>query len=485
LIADPLRTTSAGGGHVVSIPNSSAFYDDGGVIARLRARSERRRAARRESLRAAKTAAATGTVAPGVLVRLLSLRRVQLTGGLVVGVLLPAMARFRLDWLQWLPSPDHLASGNPGGSNALAACVLALLLGFVTWRQMRAHPGAVSGGYVLYAFAMTYGVLGAAFLVLRADCSRYQIFASFILTTAWFVAVDQVTRRKAVLRLAFIPGLRKAELPAGGGVAWTRLDQPRMPGPGMAGVVADLRAEQPARWERFLARCALEGVPVYDVRQIAEILTGKVKVEHLSENTLSSTLARLVYVRAKRVVDIVLVILAAPVFAPVIGLAAALVRLESPGPALFAQTRMGHRGRPFTIWKLRSMHAAAAGDRFTRENDERVTRIGAVIRKYRIDEFPQIWNILKGEMSWIGPRPEAVELADWYEREVPFYCYRHMVRPGITGWAQVNQGNVAQVDAAREKLQYDFYYIKNISPWLDLLIGAKTLWTVLTGFGSR
>ncbi len=220
---------------------------------------------------------------------------------------------------------------------------------------------------------------------------------------------------------------------------------------------------------------------------MSEWLTGKVRVEHLSENTLSSNLARIVYARVKRLFDIAGVILAAPVFFPIIAFAALLVRIESPGSALFTQTRMGHRGQPFTIYKLRSMHLETqpTGQAYTSDHDPRVTRVGAFIRKYRIDEFPQILNILKGEMSWIGPRPEAASLADWYEREVPFYCYRHIVRPGITGWAQVHQGNVARPDAASEKLHYDFYYIKNLSPWLDLLIAAKTLQTILTGFGSK
>jgi lipopolysaccharide/colanic/teichoic acid biosynthesis glycosyltransferase len=129
--------------------------------------------------------------------------------------------------------------------------------------------------------------------------------------------------------------------------------------------------------------------------------------------------------------------------------------------------------------------AAGTGSHFTEENDPRITRVGRFIRKYRIDELPQIWNIIRGDMSWIGPRPEAKELAEWYATEIPFYIYRHAVRPGISGWAQVNQGNVAKVDAATVKLQYDFFYIKNFSPWLDLLIFVRTLRTIATGFGSR
>ncbi|TIP99650.1 MAG: sugar transferase, partial [Mesorhizobium sp.] len=117
--------------------------------------------------------------------------------------------------------------------------------------------------------------------------------------------------------------------------------------------------------------------------------------------------------------------------------------------------------------------------------DTRITRLGQFLRKSRIDELPQAINILRGEMSWIGPRPEALVLSKWYEAELPFYRYRHIVRPGITGWAQVNQGHVAAVDDVLEKLHYDFYYIKNFSPWLDVLIVFRTIRTMLTGFGAR
>ena len=400
---------------------------------------------------------------------------------MLIGVLLPAFVRVQL---------GAITSGDLGLgaslANTVAGCVLAMVLGYVTWRQLKAHPGAGSGGYVLYAFGMSYGVLALTLMFFRADYSRYQIISSLLLTTGWFLFVDQLTRRHTPLRLAFLPSVSPWSLPSGGKANWHRLTTPLLDAKTVNGVVADLRAELTPDWERFLAHCALQGMPVYDVRQIHEILTGKVKLEHLSENTLSSTLARLVYVRVKRLGDLAGVALAAPFVLPILAIASIAIKLESRGPALFTQTRMGHRGQTFTIYKLRSMRIdAPEGAHFTQDNDGRITRVGAFIRKYRIDELPQILNILKGEMSWIGPRPEAVALADWYEREVPFYCYRHMVRPGITGWAQVNQGNVAQINAATEKLHYDFYYIKNVSPWLDLLIGAKTVQTVLTGFGSR
>ena len=121
----------------------------------------------------------------------------------------------------------------------------------------------------------------------------------------------------------------------------------------------------------------------------------------------------------------------------------------------------------------------------TKQGDPRVTRLGRWLRLTRIDEVPQIINILRGEMSWIGPRPEALVLSQWYERELPFYRYRHIVIPGITGWAQVNQGHVSEVGDVHEKLHYDFYYIKNFSPWLDVVILLRTIETMLTGSGAR
>ena len=168
-----------------------------------------------------------------------------------------------------------------------------------------------------------------------------------------------------------------------------------------------------------------------------------------------------------------------------------MIRIDSKGPALYRQTRAGYRGKPFTVYKLRTMvdvPPAATGTReaaITRDNDPRVTRIGRVLRRTRIDELPQIINILEGTMSWIGPRPEAQVLSDWFETALPFYRYRYIVRPGITGWAQVNQGHVAEEHQVLEKLHYDFFYIKNFSLWLDVLIIFRTVSTIVSGFGAR
>lgn len=258
-------------------------------------------------------------------------------------------------------------------------------------------------------------------------------------------------------------------------------------------VIGDLHFDHSPEWERLFAKAALRGIPVYHFRQILELETGQVRIDRLSENVLGSLIPNLPYMAAKRAFDVVATILLAPLLLIVMAGIAIVIRLDSKGPVLFIQDRMGFRGEVFRMVKFRTMRertvaesvAALRNDAMTRDDDDRITRVGRFLRKVRLDELPQAWNVLKGEMSWIGPRPEAISLSEWYETEIPFYSYRHIVRPGLTGWAQVNQGHVTGVDTAADKLRYDFYYVKNISLWLDALIALKTLRVVAGGFGAR
>lgn len=258
-------------------------------------------------------------------------------------------------------------------------------------------------------------------------------------------------------------------------------------------VIADLHHDQSDEWARLLAKAALRGIPVYHYRLIEEALTGEVRISHLRENELGSLIPNLPYRTAKRVIDIAAVIALCPIILPLMGIIAVIIKIDGSGPILFHQERLGHRGEFFQMVKFRTMREriventseARREDAVTRDGDDRITRVGRFLRKTRFDELPQAWNILKGEMSWIGPRPEAADLARWYEEEIPFYAYRHIVRPGITGWAQVNQGHVADVDAVRTKLRLDFYYVKNLSLWLDLLISLKTIRVILGGIGAK
>ncbi len=251
------------------------------------------------------------------------------------------------------------------------------------------------------------------------------------------------------------------------------------------GVIADLSSDLEPKWEHFLALSALRGIPVYHVKQFNELITGRVAVDHLRENTLGAVVPSLIYPQFKRALDIFAALLLLALDCPD---HRRLCDSDQAGDtrADFLSSAARRFWRPAVHdFQVADHDANHGGGDYTLEDDERITRVGRFLRQYRIDELPQIFNILRGDMSWIGPRPEAMSLAQWYEREVPFYVYRHIVQPGITGWAQVHQGNVAAVDAARQKLEYDFYYIKHFSFWLDAVIVIKTLRTIVTGFGSR
>ena len=185
--------------------------------------------------------------------------------------------------------------------------------------------------------------------------------------------------------------------------------------------------------------------------------------------------------------DIALIIISLPLTLPLMCLTALAVVLESRGGALFTQNRIGQGGREFTIYKFRSMakNSEAHGAQLAQIGDARVTRVGKFIRKTRLDELPQFWNILRGDMSLIGPRPEQRVFVEQFNQRIPFYNYRHIVKPGLSGWAQVTQGYAGNEDETQIKLEHDFYYIKHFSLSLDILIIFKTIKTILTGFGAR
>jgi exopolysaccharide biosynthesis polyprenyl glycosylphosphotransferase len=173
---------------------------------------------------------------------------------------------------------------------------------------------------------------------------------------------------------------------------------------------------------------------------------------------------------------------------PLLLLTWVLIVVESSGPALYRQERVGLDGRCFVLLKFRSMRVDAENDgkpRWALTNDPRVTRVGAIIRKLRIDELPQLVNVLRGDMSFVGPRPERPEFVGHFTRQIPFYAERHCVRPGITGWAQINQPYGASLEDARSKLSYDLYYVKNHGLFLDILIVLQTVRVILWADGAR
>jgi len=253
------------------------------------------------------------------------------------------------------------------------------------------------------------------------------------------------------------------------------------------GIAADLHQSTFNGYQGLLARNSLRGLPVYHAAYIYELLTGRVHLASTCDVSAGGRAPGPLYPLIKRGMDVVLVLLTLPVTIPLMLLTALAIRIESPGPVLFTQDRVGKGGVPFRMIKFRSMRLDAEknGAQFAGETDPRITRVGAFIRKFRIDELPQFWNVLQGEMSLIGPRPEQVSFVDRFNEEIQHYAYRHSVRPGITGWAQVRNGYAADTKETRQKLSYDLYYVKHCSFTLDLLIVCLTLKTILTGFGSR
>jgi lipopolysaccharide/colanic/teichoic acid biosynthesis glycosyltransferase len=407
--------------------------------------------------------------------------RLQLGVGLLLAVFLPYVVRTYID--PQVEDPDSL-------NNSLLGTLAGVMMGYFAFRRMSFYPGVRVAYSILPAFAASYGIVLVLVFLARLDYSRLHFTASFLICIAWYYAVYFKIRRQrlAVGVLPFGAVESVYDTPELHCVTITDLNQDLT---GLNGVVADLRADIPDEWERFLADQALNEVLVMHAKQVVESMTGRVEIEHLSENTFGSLIPGIVYAKVKRATDFIAALVALPFVALILIPAAIAIKLDSPGPIFFRQQRMGYRGHRFTIIKLRTMRLVEEGDTdaraaaMTRDNDHRITKIGKFLRQYRVDELPQLLNVLRGEMSWIGPRPEAVELSLWYERELPFYRYRHIVRPGITGWAQVRQGHVAEVDEVLGKLHYDFYYIKHFSFWLDLLIVARTIRTILSGFGAR
>jgi lipopolysaccharide/colanic/teichoic acid biosynthesis glycosyltransferase len=412
---------------------------------------------------------------------ILSRKRFQFGAALLIGALVP--------WL--MRGPILQGSMTEAASvNTLIGNTIAIAIAFWMRLSIETYPG-IRRTYVIFPAALTgHGITVVWFLLTRFPYDRLGLALGFILHVILLYMLYISSERKVRRRIAVVPFGAVDRLGLITNVDWVKLRRPRLQDARACdAIVADFSTDLPDEWERLLADAALAGRIVYQVKQLAEALTGRVELEHLSENSFGSLLPARGYFYLKAMVDFGFALLLLPIALPVMAVIALAIRLESDGPALFRQKRIGHAGKRITVYKFRTMRQVDIADErhaaITGADDERITRVGRVLRQLRLDELPQIFNILKWQMSWIGPRPEAEVLSVWYTSEIPFYRYRHVVKPGISGWAQVNQGHVAQVDEVHRKLQYDFYYIKYFSPWLDVLIVFRTIKTMLTGWGAR
>ncbi|WP_423604655.1 TIGR03013 family XrtA/PEP-CTERM system glycosyltransferase [Sphingomonas sp. MS122] len=257
-------------------------------------------------------------------------------------------------------------------------------------------------------------------------------------------------------------------------------------------VVLALEERRNALPLKDLLRIKTTGVHVNEISTFLERETGRVDLQSVNPSWLifsdGFSSGRMLSSMFKRLFDIVASVILLALTLPLILLGALAVKLESKGPAFYRQRRVGLYGQGFDIIKLRSMRqdAEVAGKAVWAEKDDpRITRVGRFIRKVRIDELPQCWSVLKGEMSFVGPRPERPQFVEDLEQQIPYYAERHMVKPGITGWAQINYPYGASIEDSRHKLEYDLYYAKNYSPFLDVLILLQTLRVVLFPDGAR
>jgi lipopolysaccharide/colanic/teichoic acid biosynthesis glycosyltransferase len=239
---------------------------------------------------------------------------------------------------------------------------------------------------------------------------------------------------------------------------------------------------------RFVGSCAIAGVPLQSFTSLYEEHTGRIPIVHLSEGwEIEMPLAQKSgYLRMKRVIDLAFVAITLPVWLPILAVVAMIAVVAQGRPVLLRQPRVGLNQRPFRLYKFRTMvrDAEEDGPRFTTLDDPRITPLGRFLRRFRLDELPQLWNVLRGDMSLVGPRPERPEFVEAFTQEIPFYRYRHHVRPGCAGWAQVRYG-YADEDDTVEKLKYDLYYVKSASAWLDLETLVRSIGVVVSGRGVR
>jgi lipopolysaccharide/colanic/teichoic acid biosynthesis glycosyltransferase len=390
-----------------------------------------------------------------------------------------------------LPIPIY-ATGEPfskgfgPAEQTIVATAIAYAIVWYCGRRLEAFPRVTlqgNIGYIAPVAAIAYSTIAVLLLLLRSDYSRVQLFGSGLLAILWMAFVAQLRARYLTRNYAVIPTGLITSMPEVSTCRWLEFDE--VTTMRVDAIVADLDAGLNEHQVSALAQAAISGVPVLDRRYILENLTGRTPLSGLTPNEFGSLLPSRQYLVIRRVLELLGTMAVLPLLLPVLGIVALAVRLDSPGPIFFTQVRVGRRGRVFRMIKFRTMYHGATGPSFTATDDPRVTRVGQFLRRVRLDELPQLINILRGDMSWVGPRPEALDLDQKYVRDIPHFALRGIVRPGITGWAQINQGYAHDPDEMRSKLEYDLYYMKHCSLWLDIVIVLRTFAVVFGGTGAR
>jgi lipopolysaccharide/colanic/teichoic acid biosynthesis glycosyltransferase len=379
--------------------------------------------------------------------------------------------------------------------NSVVASSITIMLTLIWLDRLTQFPGQRSMVTVLPTLLASGLLAGLVLFFFRLPYSIYYLMFSAVVGVL-FCFVSQIALRAVTrITIGYVPIGRYKSLLTIKNVYWTELSKcyqiEHLRDLPFNAVVADLSDDGLCiEWERLLAEIALQGTPVYNVLQVSESLTGRLPIKHIYENNLGALLPSQSYLSIKRVLDTAFIVMSALLVVPIVLVVALIIKWESRhdnSDIIFTQQRIGQGGKLFTMYKFRSMIASSevAGAQMASKDDMRVTKFGSFIRKTRLDELPQFINVLKGDMSLIGPRPEQLSFVRQFNDTIPFYRYRHIVKPGISGWAQVMHGYVSDEDETKVKLEHDFFYIKNFSLTLDLLIVIKTIQTMITGFGAR
>ncbi|MBV7433503.1 sugar transferase [Cardiobacteriaceae bacterium TAE3-ERU3] len=402
---------------------------------------------------------------------------VQILVGFLTIVFIPTLFFWQYSFGTYFILTDIVVSTIAG------LCLLICVL--FTLRNFYRFPGIISSVYILPVILFWSALIVLVIKLTSVPYSFYYILmVSFLLLIYCFI-LHIIRRHLEHYRFAYIPVGRAIDMPDQvPEVEWVKMSEPQLDAQ-VSAIVTDLHSfDLTDEWQRFIADQTLQGMPVYHYRNIRESLTGRVRIRHIYENELGSLLPSPSYTAFKYCFDVFFILLSLPIVLPIFLIVMLLIKLDDGGSIFYVQPRIGHRGKIIQVIKFRSMKELS-DEVVTTTNDERITRVGRFIRKIRIDELPQFYNVIKGEMSLIGPRAEFLNFARDLEKTVPFFNYRHIVKPGISGWAQVNQGYATGTEETKIKIEYDFFYIKHFSFSLDLLIFFKTIQTMLTGFGAR
>ena len=411
--------------------------------------------------------------------------------GLFASILFATFRTFGV-WAPWLVTTP-VGSLMPSVVLVLSGAALSLYGSYLSWGNTAPRP---SYGRAVAIVGSTMAITAVGILITRSYFSREWLLTT---TAVWFaLAIGHrfVQRRRPWTESMVIITHEKpladdlAQSPHAKVIAIVDplgdpADVPLVDG---ATIVVDLKAVLSEDMARFVSSASVSGQTIRPLVDVYEEHTGRLPLVHIIGGwEVTRPVHRSGFAPVKRIIDIVLVLLTLPLWILLAAITWVVVKIDSRGPALYRQARVGRNGDTFTLVKFRTMinDAEADGPQFASMNDPRITRAGWFLRRSRLDEIPQLWTVLMGDLSLVGPRPERPVFVEQYSATIPFYDSRLLIRPGITGWAQVHYGYADGDADTVEKLTYDLYYVKHSSIWLDVHIFGKSIWTVLTGFGAR